>query len=89
MAVSAPPQARAFKEEYPEIEDATRYYYPYDQKVTYENVTYHEKRFYFADPNFLEIFNFPLIKGNPKTALQKPFSVIITSEMAEKLFGQK
>ncbi len=88
IAVTAPPQARVFKEEYPEIEDATRYYYPNDQKVTYENVTYHEKRFYFADPNFLEIFNFPLIKGDPKTALQKPFSVIITSDIAEKLFGQ-
>jgi putative ABC transport system permease protein len=88
IAVSAPPQARAFKEEYPEIEDATRYYYPNDQKVSYENVTYHEKRFYFADPNFLEIFNFPLAKGDPRTALQKPYSVIITAAMAEKLFGQ-
>jgi putative ABC transport system permease protein len=88
IAVTAPPQARVFKEEYPEVEDATRYYYPNDQKVSYENVTYHEKRFYFADPNFLEMFNFPLIKGDPKTALQKPFSVIITSAMAEKLFGR-
>jgi putative ABC transport system permease protein len=88
MAITAPPQARVFKEEYPEVEEATRYYYPYDQKVTYENVTYHEKRFYYADPNFLEIFNFPLIKGNAKTALQNPFSVVITSAMAEKLFGQ-
>ncbi len=88
MAVTAPPQARVTKEEYPEVEDAVRYYYPFDQKVSYENVTYHEKRFYFADPNFLEIFNFPLIEGNPKTALQKPFSVIITSAMAEKLFGE-
>ncbi len=87
MAVSAPPQARVFKEEYPEIEEATRYYYPNDQKVTYENITYNEKRFYFADANFLEIFNFPLLKGNPKTALQKPHSVILTSAMAEKLFG--
>jgi putative ABC transport system permease protein len=88
MAITAPPQARVFKEEYPEVEEATRYYYPYDQKVIYENVTYHEKRFYYADPNFLEIFNFPLIKGNAKTALQNPFSVVITSAMAEKLFGQ-
>ncbi len=32
IAVTAPPQARVFKEEYPEVEDATRYYYPNDQK---------------------------------------------------------
>ncbi len=87
IAITAPPQAEAFKEEYPEIENATRYYYTGDQKVTYEQSTYHEKRFFYADSNFLEIFNFPLEKGDPKTALQKPNSVIVTVETAEKLFG--
>jgi putative ABC transport system permease protein len=88
IAITAPPQAKVFREEFPEIENSTRYYYPNDQKVTFENVTFHEKRFYYADSNFLGIFNFPLLKGDPKTALEKPYSVIITSEVAEKLFGQ-
>jgi len=86
-AITAPPQAGAFKEDYPEIEDATRYYHIEDQKVTYENISYHEKNFYYADPNFLEIFNYPLEKGDPKTALDKPFSVILTAGMSEKIFG--
>ncbi|MBN1790527.1 MAG: ABC transporter permease [Bacteroidales bacterium] len=86
-AVSAPPQARTFMEEYPEIEDATRYYHPADQKVSVEAVTYHEKNFFYADSNFLELFNFPLEKGDPGSALRKPYSVIITSEIADKLFG--
>lgn len=87
VSVSAPPQARVFKEEFPEIIDATRFYYPEERKVTSNQVTYHEKRFFYADPNFLEMFNFPLLKGDPKTALQNPNSVILTEEIASKLFG--
>jgi putative ABC transport system permease protein len=88
VAISAPPQAKAFKAEYPEIEDATRYYYPNDQKVTCNQVTYHEKGFFYADANFLDIFHFPLEKGDPKTALRNPNSVILTRDMARKLFGE-
>jgi len=86
-AVTAPPQAKAFMSEYPEIEDATRYYNPGDQKVSIENVAYHEKNFCYADSNFLQIFNFPLEQGDPVKALNKPYTVIITSAIAEKLFG--
>jgi len=39
-----------------------------------------------ADPNFFSVFTFPLISGNPATALEKPKSIVISDEMAEKLF---
>ena len=42
---------------------------------------------YFADPEFLEIFNFPLLKGDRKTALTKPNSLVITESEATKIFG--
>ena len=47
-----------------------------------------EDRFYYADPDFLNMFSFPLIAGNIETALQNPFSVILTESMARKYFGQ-
>tara|TARA_R110001599_G_scaffold229588_1_gene428804 strand:- start:6895 stop:9489 length:2595 start_codon:yes stop_codon:yes gene_type:complete len=43
---------------------------------------------YLTGPAFLDMFSFPLIEGN-KSALNMPGKVIITSELAEKLFGQK
>jgi putative ABC transport system permease protein len=43
----------------------------------------------FADPEFLEIFTFPLMSGNKKTALVNPFSLLITKSMAEKYFGKE
>lgn len=41
----------------------------------------------FADPEFFELFNFPLISGNAAKALHDPNTAIITQRMASKLFG--
>jgi len=46
-----------------------------------------EKSILFADPSFFSVFSFPLEKGNPEEALQKPFSMVISERAAEKYFG--
>ncbi|MFC1563410.1 ABC transporter permease [candidate division KSB1 bacterium] len=43
----------------------------------------------YADPDFLEIFSFPLLSGDKETALGEPFSLVLTQEMAEKYFGDE
>ena len=43
-----------------------------------------ERRFFIVEPEFLEIFTFPLIKGDPKTALIYPLIVILKEPMADK-----
>ncbi len=48
-----------------------------------------ETAIYMVDPEFLEIFSFPLVAGDPKTALNDPFSILITRGMAEKYFGSE
>lgn len=48
-----------------------------------------EVRGYFAEPSFFSIFSFELESGNPSTALSAPYSIIISKELASKLFGQK
>jgi predicted permease len=42
---------------------------------------------FFADPDFFTVFSFPLLSGNPRTALQSPGSVVITEDMARRQFG--
>ena len=44
---------------------------------------------FFADKEFLETFNFPLIKGNPVSALERPNTVVISETFANKMFGEK
>ncbi|GAB4017091.1 ABC transporter permease [Spirosoma migulaei] len=55
------------------------------------NAIYREKKIplsgYFADPEFLEVFNFPLLQGNKVTALTKPNTLVITKSEALKIFG--
>jgi len=41
-----------------------------------------------ADENFLEIFDFPLVAGDKKNALTEPNSIIITQDIAMKLFNK-
>ena len=41
---------------------------------------------YFADPSFFDVFDFPLISGDPRSALVDPFSIVLTRSVAEVLF---
>ena len=42
---------------------------------------------YYTEPSFIEVFNFPLIQGNPLTALSKPNSILLTESAARKVFN--
>ncbi|HMJ70605.1 MAG TPA: FtsX-like permease family protein [Cyclobacteriaceae bacterium] len=41
-----------------------------------------------ADSTFFEVFSFPLIAGNPKTALKQPYSLVLTEKAAIRYFGE-
>ncbi|MCW3118981.1 MAG: hypothetical protein JWM28_3063 [Chitinophagaceae bacterium] len=41
----------------------------------------------WANESFFNVFSFPLLSGNPATALQKPYSLVLTEESAKKIFG--
>ena len=41
-----------------------------------------------VDPTFLTVFNFPLERGNPATALSEPNNLVLTPETAERIFGK-
>jgi ABC-type antimicrobial peptide transport system permease subunit len=42
---------------------------------------------FMAEAPFFSVFSFPLLSGNPRTALAQPNSVVISEEMAQKQFG--
>src|SRR6202040_4228810 len=42
-----------------------------------------------VDPSFLTMFSFPILRGNPATALHDPSSMVVTEAMAKKLFGDE
>ena len=77
------------REKFSEVKNATRIRYTGDIVLTYENNTFNEDNFLIAEPNFLEMFTFPFIEGDPQNALSEPTSIIMTKSSAEKYFGKE
>ncbi|HET6541925.1 MAG TPA: ABC transporter permease, partial [Chryseolinea sp.] len=50
---------------------------------------FNESRLFFADSAFFELFDFPLLEGDPSDALAKPLSIVITESMARKYFDNE
>ena len=74
------------KEQFPEIEKTVRFY-RINPSVRYGNKQFFERQFCFADATVFDVFSFPLEKGDPKTALKEPYSIVINTEIARKYFG--
>lgn len=43
----------------------------------------------YAEPSLLRIFTFPMLEGNPETALNDPYSIVLTETAAKRLFGNE
>ncbi|WP_422084215.1 ABC transporter permease [Ulvibacterium sp.] len=84
----------SLKEEFPEISDFTRMNGLFGRNlvVTYANDngitnTFKEEDVFYVDDNFLSMFTFPLIQGDPAQALKDTGSVVLTESVAIKYFG--
>lgn len=88
-ALSTSGLAGALKAEYPEVSASTRIAPTGQILLRYEDASFFERGFLFADPHFLEVFRFPLAAGDPASVLTRPRSLLLTGEMAAKYFGNK
>ena len=86
-SVTSPPIAPALEQNFPEILRATRYLEKRNQLIKYGDEKFLEKSVSFSDPAFLEMFSFPLIQGDAKTALTDPYTALLTESTARKYFG--
>jgi len=81
------PLAPAIKEEVPGIVNYARFSDVSKLVCKYGDKVFYETRGLIADPSIFEIFTFPFVQGNPKTAFSEPLDVVITETMAKKYFG--
>jgi putative ABC transport system permease protein len=84
-----PPVAQTLKAEYPEVLEATRLRPNGYPTIVYGDKSFKEDAFTFVDSNFFQVFTLPLIKGDAKTALLQPFTLVITQAVATKYFGKE
>jgi putative ABC transport system permease protein len=90
-AAVAGPIAGELKKDFPSVEQAIRlrplYEEPTGYRVKKGSVSIPEKNMIYADPGLFDIFSFPMINGNPSTALTEPNTVVITESTAKKYFN--
>lgn len=89
LPLSMPALADVVVNDYPEVVNAARISRPARSSVKFQDKEFYENRVCYADNSLFEVFTFPFISGDPETALEAPYSVVITQEIAEKYFGSE
>lgn len=74
-------------EDFPEIEKGVKFLRLGRTPINLGDKTFYESRFYAVDSTFFDVFTFPLIHGDPNTALSGPNSMVISKDTALKYFG--
>ncbi len=85
LATAPFPLAEAIRQR-PEVEIVVRIKKPFGGPAVLDDKVL-QIHGYYADRDFFQVFSFPLVAGDPMTALDEPFSIVLTAELAEKFFG--
>ncbi len=80
--------AAVLQNDYPEVVQAVRYGFKSGSNFTYDRKLFSINGILYADKNVFDVFTWPMIKGDPKTALSAPYSIVITEEIADRCFGE-
>ena len=91
--ITSAPIGPFFKENIPEIESFCRYLsYPFQigtVNALGQQLNLSKSELIFADTSFFNIFTFNLITGDQKTVLSSPNSIVLSTQLAKKMFGNE
>lgn len=91
-ATSPPALAPAMLENIPEVEITTRVFPTWGGKFLIgatQDRQFYEEQVYRVDPEFLDIFTYEVLQGNPEELLSDPSNIVLTESMVEKYFGEE
>jgi len=90
VALCNAPMGATLKADFPEVVDFTRLFtFDGDPKVRFEEKVFIEENFYYVDSTFFNVFTAPVVYGNPEKMLSRPYTVVLTEEIARKYFGNE
>jgi len=75
----------------PELEEIVRIYPSYGEKtlIKYDEKLLQLSNLVFADSSVFDVFTFPFLQGDPATAIEVPFSMVLTESTAKSIFGSE
>lgn len=89
----APPFGPLLKNDFTDIKEVARVLQYNVLFAIEENgerkISFNESNTFLAEPSVFNIFSIPILQGDVKSALQRPFTVMISEKMAEKYFGNQ
>lgn len=96
-ATTPAPMAQAMLRDFPEVEQVTRMIQLFAEDKTLvqykeqngEPKSFYETKGYLADSTFFRIFTYKFLEGNAATALNNPRTIVLSEEIAGKLFGNQ
>jgi len=83
------PVGTALKADFPEIEKIVQFSGQSSILLKYDEKSFQEDKVFFMDSTAFDVFSWQMIKGEPKTALISPYSVVLTETTAKKYFGEE
>ncbi len=87
-ALTQVPMGPQLKNDYPEVEHMVRFLNRERPLFKYGEKTVFETKAYYADITIFKVFSHKFLEGNPATALQAPFDIVITKTLADRYFGK-
>jgi len=88
VTVTPHPSGPVWKEKIPEIKEQTRINRLPRILFRQEDKVFFESSIIAADSGLLKMFTFPMLMGDPLTALKSPHSIVLTEKLARKYFGK-
>jgi putative ABC transport system permease protein len=89
VGITVPALGPAIPEAFPEVKDFLRATQQGQVLVNYDDEpAIYLQKMYSADANFFDFFGFKLLEGDPATALEEPYTIVLTETEEERLFGE-
>jgi putative ABC transport system permease protein len=86
-AVAQQPMADELRDNYPEVKNVTRLNGIGKTLFKFNEKEFNETDFYLADSTVFEMFSYTFLAGDVNTALDNPFSIVLSKKAAAKYFG--
>ncbi|MFT3674294.1 MAG: ABC transporter permease [Chitinophagaceae bacterium] len=87
FAVNPAGMPEGLQAELPAIRNTVRVSHPESVTLALDDIKFEEKRVFFVDSTFFQLFDFKMLNGNPGLALRRSDAVVLTRSAAKKYFG--
>jgi putative ABC transport system permease protein len=88
QAVTSPIMAPIFQSKFPEIKKSVRFINS-GRVLSVNQKKIYNTRIVYSDSSLFDVFTFPMLKGQPSSALINPYSIVLTKQQQKNILEKK